>query len=84
MSLERKDVRFKLDPSEHEALKVICDHDGRDVGEWVEQLVLQEIERRAAVAREAIALAERLERLGISGKNRESQGIAGTSRDSRR
>lgn len=77
MSLERKDVRFKLDPNEHDALKVLCEFDGMDVGEWVEQLVLLEINRRATEAAEAISLAERLASLGISGKNRESQGTAG-------
>jgi hypothetical protein len=83
MSLERKDVRFKLDPDEHEALKEICDFDGRDVGEWVEQLVLLEMQRRAAEAARAIALHERLSRLGVSGKNREAPGVTGNDRDGR-
>lgn len=73
MSLERKDVRFKLDPSEHDALKEVVDFDGLEVGEWCEQLVLREIYRRADEAAKAIALHERLARLGISGKNREEQ-----------
>jgi hypothetical protein len=77
MSLERKDVRCKLDPNEHEALKVISDADGMDLSEWVEQLILLEINRRAAIAREAISLAERLERLGISGQIREKPVTAG-------
>lgn len=82
MSLERKDVRCKLDPNEHEALKVLAEHDGMNDGEWVERLILIEINRRAAQAAEAIALHERLARLGVSGKNRESQGTAGTDRES--
>lgn len=81
MSLERKDVRCKLDPDEHEALKVIADHDGVDVGVWVEQLILLELNRRAAQAAEAIALHERLARLGVSGKNRESPGVPGNDRE---
>lgn len=81
MSLERKDVRCKLDPNELEALKVVCEHDGMDIGEWVERLILVEINRRAAQAAEAIALHERLERLGVSGKNRESLGMAGSARE---
>lgn len=81
MTLERKDVRCKLDPDEHEALKVVSEHDGMDVGEWVERLILLELNRRAAQAAEAIALHERLTRLGISGKNRESQGTIGSDRE---
>jgi hypothetical protein len=80
MSLERKDVRFKLDPDEHEALKVISEHDGMDVGEWCERLILIELNNRAAQAAEAIALHERLSRLGVSGKTREQQGMAGRGR----
>ncbi len=80
MALERKDVRFKLDPDDHAALKVICDVAGVDVGEFVESIIVPEIRRRA---HEAIELAERLARTGITGKNREKPGMAGTGREGR-
>jgi hypothetical protein len=79
MSLERRDVRFKLDPNDHEAAKIVSEHDGMDLGEWVEGLILAELNRRAAQAAEAIALHERLTRLGVSGNNRESQGTSGNA-----
>lgn len=81
MALDRKDVRCKLDPNELDALKVIAEFDGMDIGEWVEQLILLEINRRAALAAEAISLAAKLERLGITGKNRESLGKPGKARE---
>lgn len=74
MALERKDVRFKLDPDDHAALKEICDVAGMDVGDFVESVIVPEIRRRS---HEAIELAERLARRGIAGKNRESSGTAG-------
>jgi hypothetical protein len=39
MSLERKDVRAKLDPEIHEALVKICERDGLDIGEYIEREV---------------------------------------------
>lgn len=84
MSLERKDVRFKLDPNEHEALKEVSAADGLDVGEWCEQLVSLELQRRASEARKAIALHQRLERLGISGNSGEKQGASGQGGERRR
>lgn len=77
MALDRKDVRFKLDPEEHARLKLVADHDGLDDGEWVEQLVLRELARREALARRESSLLEALARVGISGKNRDSSGNAG-------
>ena len=71
MSLERKDVRAKLDPEWHEALVKICARDGIEIGEFIER----EIER---------VLAERIHNwildndaiagLGITGKIRERSG----------
>lgn len=80
MALERKDVRFKLDERDHAALRAICDVAGVDVGEFVESIIVPEIRRRA---HEAIELAERLARRGITGKNREKPGMAGTDREGR-
>ncbi len=69
--LDRKDVRFKLDPNTHAALSVVADADTLDIGEWVERLVSSEVARRVHVYTVA---ADRLRRLGISGKTGESQG----------
>lgn len=71
MALERKDVRFKLDPNDHERLAVVVSHDNQDIGEWVEQLVLREIESRHVASVTARSLADALDRLGISGQSRE-------------
>lgn len=88
MSLERKDVKSpritKLDPDDHERLKIIAESDDLDIGEWVEQLILREIEKRWAESRAASSLAERLEQVGVSGKNRESSGAPGSDRASTR
>jgi len=88
MALERKDVRAKLDPDDLERLKVLCDFDGLDIGEWVEQLILREIEDRLAAARKASSLTARLERAGKNGKTREISGevseLRNGSRDSER
>lgn len=68
MALERKDVRFKLDPDDHSGLSILAEVDQLDIGEWVEQVVRREIERRIHAAS---VIAQRAARLGISGKVRE-------------
>lgn len=71
MALERKDIRAKLDPDLHAALKAMCDLDGVDMGEWIEAQIVPVIEKRI---HDAMVLAEKLQRLGISGTGRESPG----------
>lgn len=71
MSLERKDVRFKLDPDTHQALSVLAEVSHVDIGEFVEAVVAREVARRV---HEAKVVAERTARLGISGSGRESAG----------
>jgi hypothetical protein len=71
MSLERKDVRFKLDHDVHAALKAIAEQDGVDMGEWIEALLKPAVDKRV---RDAIELADRLQRVGITGSGRESGG----------
>lgn len=68
MSLDRKDVRFKLDPNTHAGLAVLADVDQLDIAEWVERVVTQEVKRRVHAA---TVVAERAARLGISGSGRE-------------
>lgn len=69
MSLERKDVRFKMDPPWHALLvSVATEADRRDIGEWCEALIVAELRRRVQAA---TVLARATERMGISGNVRE-------------
>lgn len=72
MSLERKDVRFKLAPDMHHALTVLAELADADIGEFVELIVQREVVRRV---HEANVVAQRLGRLGISGQSGEKPGI---------
>ena len=74
MSLERKDVRFKLSPDVHTALGVLAEIAQVDMGEFVELIVQREVVRRV---HEANVLAERTARLGLNGIGRDSQGVTG-------
>ncbi len=74
MSLERKDIRAKLDPDMHRALTVIADAEHADIGEFVERVLIQVIRDRVHAA---TVIAEETQHLGILGKQRELPGIAG-------
>lgn len=67
MALERKDVRFKIDPDMHAALTALAEIAGKDLGEMCEQIVCGEVEKRLHAA---TVLVERTKRLGISGQRR--------------
>ena len=67
MSLERVDIRAKLDPDMHEALVAICDAKGVTLGEFIEELVVPEIKR---VVHEATVITDKLRISGTTGKNR--------------
>lgn len=69
MSLERKDVRAKLDSELHAALVEICRLDGTEIGEFVERLLVPVIRKRI---HDAIELGLAAERLGISGNARDN------------
>jgi hypothetical protein len=71
MSLERQDVRTKLDPADHAALVSICDLDGKTIAEFIEAIVVPVIRKRV---HDANLLAVRHPLPGISGNNRESPG----------
>lgn len=71
MSLERKDVRFKIAHDLHTALSVLAEISQVDIGEFCELIVQREVIRRI---HEASVIAERTSRLGITGNNRESTG----------
>jgi hypothetical protein len=72
MSLERKDIRAKLDPDMHEALAVLADFDRVDIGEFIERELVRVIKSRIHDASE---LHERTAHLGINGRARELPGM---------
>lgn len=71
MSIEKPDVKVRLDHDDHAMLKVFARIDGVTLGEWCARIVKEAISRRAGDA--TVAAAE-LQRLGILGKARESSG----------
>ena len=73
MAIERKDIRAKLDPELHAALKAMCDLDGVDMGEWIEAQLVPVIKKRI---HDATVLAAEFQRLGITGNGREKSGAA--------
>ena len=78
MALPRKDVKFWLDPEYHAALREICDMRGITLGEFVERLVVAEVDR---VLHEASELHARTARLGIVRNRQESPGMGRTGED---
>jgi predicted HicB family RNase H-like nuclease len=68
MSLERKDIRAKLDPDMHEALAALCEAEEIDLGEFVERELVRVIKQRVHAA---TVIVERLARRGKPGSNRE-------------
>ncbi len=78
MSIDRKDVRAKLDPEIHAQLRAICEIDGVDMGDFIEAALLPVIAKRV---HDAMLLANALQRLGTSGSGREKPGVAGSARE---
>jgi hypothetical protein len=78
MSLDRKDVRLKLDPDMHQALGVLCEVERVDMGAFVERVVVDLIHERLHAAS---LIAERAQRLGITGNRRDRAGGAGNRRE---
>lgn len=68
MSLDRKDIRAKLDPELHAALCAICRVDGIEISEYVERVLAPVIRRDAD---RAIVLSRELLDQGFSGTSRE-------------
>jgi hypothetical protein len=74
MSLDRKDLRFKIAPEAHERLAAIADFHDKDIGEYAAFL----LERTLLGEGHAISLlADRAARWGKSGKPGDSPGFAG-------
>ena len=65
MSLERKDLRVKLDPDDHMGLHLLADAEQLDLSELAEQVLVRYVRRRLHAA---IFVADRAQRLGIDGK----------------
>lgn len=64
MSIERKDLRIKLDADDHTGLQLLAEADQVELGEWAERLLVREIRRRVHAA---MVLASKAQRLGIAG-----------------
>lgn len=69
MSLDRKDLRLKLDPDVHVGLSILAEAraDGTGVQELGEEIVAEYVRRRI---HDATVIAERAQRAGISGSLR--------------
>jgi len=74
VSLERQDIRAKLDPDDHRALVAICNIDGLTIAEFIERLIVPVIRKRV---HDANVLAHDFPVPGISGSRRESTGGRG-------
>jgi DNA-binding XRE family transcriptional regulator len=81
LSLERKDVRVKLDPETHEAYSRICERDGVNPGELAESLIEQFV---ADEMHKYMLSRTKFEGLGILGKIGDGQGSGRKGRRSRR
>jgi hypothetical protein len=78
MSLERKDLRLKLDADTHAGLDVLADVDGKQLSDLAEEIIGDYVRRRIHAA---TVVAARASRLGLSGNRRESAGISGIDRE---
>lgn len=63
MSIPRKDGRYYLDPAVHAAMTAICNQRGIAAQDYVEALIVADVQR---VAHEAIELADALRASGIA------------------
>lgn len=82
MSLERKDVRLKLDPDDHAVVKLVAESHGLDMDDWAEAVLVREARREF---HRAMVLAKTAQRLGIDGKaipeRPQRRGMAGSVRE---
>lgn len=69
MSLERKDIRLKVDADVHQALLAICEADGLDISEFVESLIVPIVVKRVHRAHHIAS------RVPVLGKIRSKPGI---------
>lgn len=71
MSLERKDVRAKLDPDVHADLVVIANADGIDIAELIERELVKLVSREV---HRANVIADGTRHPGLVGRPREFSG----------
>lgn len=71
MSLERKDIRAKLDPDWHEALVKAAERDGLEIGEFVEREMVKILSERI---HQFILDKAAFDSIPVTGKIRASQG----------
>jgi len=65
MSLDRKDLRIKLDPDDHAGLALLAEAEDRELAAYAEAVLVRVIRRRVHAA---MVLADKARRLGIAGK----------------
>lgn len=71
MSLDRQDVRAKLDPDIKAGLKILCDVQGITEAQFIEAVLVPIIRQRI---HDASLIAAKATLQGITGNNRESSG----------
>lgn len=71
MSLERKDVRLKLDHDMHAAAKALGDACGMEIAEWCESVLVGIIKKRV---HESMVVVSQLEESGSLGTFRDISG----------
>ena len=76
MSLDRNDFRGKLDPAWRELMRAVADAEEVSDAEWIEALIVRELQKRAHVAS---VIAEAARRAGITWNRRESPGVPGNA-----
>lgn len=71
MSLDRQDVRAKLDPDMKTALRIYCDIKGITEAEYIESVLVPLLEQ---FVHDCIEGADKLRSQGITGRNRDKPG----------
>ena len=80
MSLERKDLRLKLDPDVHAGLLLLADTDGVELNECAERVLAEYVRSRI---HKATLIATKAARLGLTGNAGDASGNFGESAGAR-
>jgi hypothetical protein len=64
VTLERKDLRLKLDDDDHQRLRLIAESEGCEMAEWAEKVLVDVMRARI---HKATVLADKARRSGLSG-----------------
>ena len=65
MSLERQDLRLKLNADDHSLLALLAEADEKGLAELAEEILVRVVRRRVHAA---MVIANKAQRLGIAGK----------------